>query len=160
MSKPSLYIHHRYGTSPTPESMPCADAKHTLIKVLSKVSISSSVHDSPFLRNVVFMDSLTVCMFVQEETGRDKERLCETTSTSGGGIFAPLMLSDVSGSRRSAGTTTAPAPSTMCIRPVLSVFRAVLLCGPYVEVKSPIATMMRIRYDSVVRRRRRGGSRG
>ena len=110
----------------------------------------------------LWMDSLTVCIFVQEETGRDKERLCETTSTSGGGIFAPLMLSDVSGSRRSTGTTTAPAPSTMCIQPVLSVFRAVLLCGPYVEVKSPIATitMMRIRYDSVVRRRRRGGSRG
>lgn len=72
MSKPSLYIHHRYGTSPTPESMPCADAKHTLIKVLSKVSISSSVHDSPFLRNVVFMDGQSHSLHFR--SGRDRKR--------------------------------------------------------------------------------------
>lgn len=126
------------------------DTKRTLIKILSKVSIRQFCTRFAFLVECGlygWIVSQSACSFRKrpEETGRDKERLCETTSTSGGGKFAPLMLSDVSGSRRSAGTTTAPAPSTMCIRPVLSVFRAVLLCGPYVEVKSPIATMMRIR---------------
>ena len=62
----------------------------------------------------LWMDSLTVCIFVQEETGRDEERLCETTSTSGGGIFAPLMLLDVSGAHRTAGTTTANYVHSTC----------------------------------------------
>ena len=61
--------------------------------------------------------------FSQEETGRDIERLCETTPHGGGAIFAPLKLLDKRGDRRSAevmGGATA-SPATCILHPLSGV---------------------------------------
>lgn len=138
------------------------DAKHTLIKVLSKVSIRQ------FCTRFAF---LTECglygWIVSQSVGSFRKRPKRQGEALRDNLYLRRWYNCTTYAFRCVRLTSlsrdddcACASSTTCIRPVLSVFRAVLLCGPYVEVKSPIATIMRIRYDSVVRRRLRGGFRG